>query len=344
MKQNIMIVYGGESGEHEISKKTAYSILQNIDFDRYSILLMYINESGEWFYQGKRIKRFSTYEEFEAEKNFKNPSGWMYLKEADLVFPVIHGPNGEDGKLQGMLEMMKIPYVGCGVLTSALAMDKIASKQVFESVGISQCKYVSFHKDDFSNPRSDVGKGTIEKIESLLKYPCFVKPANMGSSVGISKAKNRDELLNAIDLAAKYDHRILVEEMIVGREIEVGVLGNCELEFSMIGEISTTSDFYDYESKYENQEVTRLSVPANIPKEIEMKIYSEAIKAFKTIDGRGLSRIDFFYEEETEKVYLNEINTMPGFTPFSMYPMLFKEKGLEYKELINKLIALGFEK
>ena len=266
----------------------------------------------------------------------------------DVIFPVLHGMYGEDGTIQGLLELLKIPYVGCGVLASSLGMDKVYTKIIFDKAKISQAKYIYIKKYQakyiYINSEFEEKDVTLEEISNItkekLKFPVFVKPSNSGSSVGISKVNNISELKNAIKKAGKYDNKILIEEGIIGKEVECAVLGNENVISSCIGEIKAADEFYSYEAKYNNQNSKTL-IPAEITDEKSKKIENLAIKAFKAINGKGLSRVDFFIEEKTGKVYINEINTLPGFTNISMYPKLFEAVGIEYSELLDRLIQLA---
>lgn len=259
-------------------------------------------------------------------------------QRVDVVFPVLHGLYGEDGTVQGILELAKIPYVGCGVLTSSIAMDKWYTKIVVNTLGIRQAAYVAVEKREFVDM-----KHVIERVESVLPYPVFIKPSNAGSSCGVSKAKNREELESGLKEAAKHDRKILVEEMIIGRELECAVLGGMEVKASGIGEILAAADFYDYDAKYNNQESKTVISPV-LPEGKEEEIRKDAVKIFKALDGYGLSRVDFFLKENTNEVIFNEINTLPGFTGISMYPMLWEAKGMKKADLIENLIQIALER
>lgn len=340
-KKNIGLIYGGKSGEHEVSVKTAFSILNAMDYTKYTVLPVFISLDGTW-YVSDMLKEKPT-----SEKSFINTIKTklenlfsFFQNEIDIAFPVIHGPNGEDGRLQGLLEMLDVPYVGNGVFASSAGMDKALMKRMFEQAKLPQCKHLEFTIFDFEKEPVFV----YDQIENRLSFPCFVKPANLGSSIGISKAKNREDLVKALRLAFSFDNKIVVEEAVVGKEVEIGVLGNEEPICSVIGEISTTNDFYDYEAKYQNETATSLQIPSTLPVEAQKEMEELAKLAYKTLDCSGLARIDFFYVEKTKQFFINEINTMPGFTPYSMYPMLFKEAGIPYPSLIDRLIQFGVEK
>ena len=274
-----------------------------------------------------------------------------YLKQMDCIFPVLHGLYGEDGTIQGLFELLKIPYVGCKVLASSISMDKAYTKIIFEKAGLKQAPYVYIRENngkyryiekDFTEQIYFIEELS-EKIEQTITYPMFIKPSNSGSSVGINKVKNKTELEKSIKYASKYDKKILVEQGIVGREVECAVLGNEEVVASCIGEVLSAEEFYSFDSKYNNQ-ASRIQIPANLSKEMSEKIQKQAIKAFKSVDGRGLSRVDFFIEKNTNKIIINEINTLPGFTNISMYPKLFEASGINYTELLDKVINLSLEK
>ena len=322
------IVYGGISTEHDVSIMSAKSIIENLDKEKYEIHEININKYGKWF----EIKN----EEKEEIYNLI----WT-LKELDVVFPVLHGIGGEDGTIQGMLEMLKVPYVGCGVLASAVGMDKVYTKMIFEKAQIPQTKYVNIYKKDDKYYLQDENMNEeqlkVEEIMSKLKFPMYVKPSNSGSSVGVKKARDITELKSAIENASQYDRKIIVEEGIDGTELECGILETEELKVSTVGEIKSAEEFYSFDAKYNIPE-SKTIIPANIEKNKIEEIQKFAIKAFKAIDGRGLSRVDFFLEKATNKIYINEINTMPGFTKISMYPKLFENSGIKYSELLDKLI------
>ncbi len=324
------IIYGGISTEHEVSEMSAKSVIENLNKEKYEIHEIYISKYGKW-YEVKDNKKEEIYNLI-----------W-YLKDLDIVFPVLHGLGGEDGTIQGMFEMLQVPYVGCGVLASSVGMDKVYSKIIFEKAGIPQTKYVYVKREKNSykivNENFDEEEFKIEKITKKLKFPMFVKPSNSGSSVGVKKATNIEELKLAIENAGQYDKKILIEQAIDGKEVECAVLqdGN-EVIASTVGEIMSAEEFYSFDAKYNIPE-SKTVIPANIKKEQIEEIRKIAVKAFKAIDGKGLARVDFFIEKDTNKIYINEINTMPGFTKISMYPKLFENVGLPYSELLDKLIG-----
>lgn len=332
----IAVILGGMSSEHDISVISGKSILKNLDKKKYEIFPIYISKNGEWF-------------EYSNLKPIDNIV--KYLSKMDCIFPVLHGLYGEDGTIQGMLEMIKIPYVGCKVLSSSIAMDKAYTKIVFDKAKLNQAEYIYIKKidnnliyidDNFNEYKLNITQ-IIDKILEKLSFPVFVKPSNSGSSIGVNKANNKNELKNNIENAAKYDRKILIEQSIIGKEVECAVIGNEDVIATCVGEIIPADNFYSYDSKYKNSE-SKTKIPAQIENEIINKIKSMAIKAFKAIDGNGLSRVDFFVEKDTNKIYINEINTMPGFTNISMYPKLLEYEGVTYKDLLDKLINLALLK
>lgn len=350
-KLTIALIFGGKSGEHDVSRISAASIFRHINKEKYDIHTIGITKEGNWIYykgseenivDGKWEQLADSEVKINLIPNGNSTVGLEFkdgsFKKIDVIFPVLHGPYGEDGKIQGLFEISNLPYVGCGVLSSSVGMDKLICKKIFSQIGLPQVKYTDTNKWDFAlNEEKE-----LDKIEYELKYPIFVKPANMGSSVGISKVTNRAELLNGIKEALKYDRRIVLEQGINAREIEVAVLGNDDLKASIAGEIIPAKDFYDYEDKYING-VSKLEIPAKLDKKTMEKIRKMAIDAFKGIDGSGLSRVDFFIDKQTNEIYINEINTLPGFTNISMYPKLWDATGIQYTGLIDKLIQLAIE-
>ena len=332
---NLGVILGGTSTENEISVKSGTSVLNNLNKEKYNIYPIYIDKDGKWY-------------EFNIKKEIQNIT--EYLKQMDIIFPVLHGLYGEDGTIQGMLEIFKIPYVGCKVLASSIGMDKAYTKIVFEKAGLNQAKYIYAKKDKedkfiYVNDELEEIKVDIKEIAEItnkkLNYPVFVKPSNSGSSVGVNKAENEEQLERYIKEAIKYDDKVLIEEGIIGKEVECAVIGNTKMgiEVSRVGEILSAEDFYTFEAKYENKD-SKTQIPADITEKQSDEIRKLAVKAFKAIDGNGLSRVDFFIEEETGKIYINEINTMPGFTDISMYPKLIEDLGYTYSSLLDKLIEL----
>ena len=348
-KTKIAVIFGGKSTEHEVSNISGTAVIKNLNKEKYEIYPIYINKKGEWFSYNEEVRNIDVFKMGEEPTKIQRiESINNYLSKMDVIFPVLHGLYGEDGTIQGMLEMLKIPYVGCKVLASSVCMDKVYSKIVFEKAKIKQAQYVLikvendnyiYVDDELNEKKMEISK-IIEKIEAKIEYPMFVKPSNSGSSVGVMKTENKEELVKAIENAKEFDKEVLVEQGINGKEVECAVLGNEDVIASCVGEIQAADEFYSYDAKYNNKE-SRTNIPANIPEDISNKIRSQAIKVFKAIDGKGLSRVDFFIEKDTNEIYINEINTLPGFTDISMYPKLFEANGIEYRELLNKIIGLA---
>ena len=365
-KLRVGILFGGRSGEHEVSLLSANSILNAIDRTKYDVIPIGITKQGQWITstEAERLLAGDTKPapvllksvsanaalQSEALAQQNNP----VLRSLDVIFPVLHGTFGEDGTIQGLLELADIAYVGSGVLGSATGMDKTAMKQLFAAAGLPQTPHVNLLRSEWSSDP----KHCTKLIEKNLAYPIFVKPANLGSSVGISKVHNRSELASAMDLAASYDRKLIIEQGVGGpnakpRELEVAVLGNDHPEASVVGEIIPGAEFYDYNAKYHSAASIPI-IPANLTKSESKQIRAMAIAAFRACDCAGLARVDFLMESaakakknskgSTTRIYLNEINTMPGFTSISMYPKLWEASGLSYKQLIDRLIALAKER
>ena len=350
-KLKLGVIFGGMSTEHDVSITSGTSVIKNLDKDKYEIYPIYIDKEGKWYEYSKNIDEIDILqvgEEIEEKILIANPI--EYLQECDVIFPVLHGLYGEDGTIQGMLELLKIPYIGCKVLGSSICMDKAYAKIIFDKAGINQAKYMYVKKEKenfvYIDKQFDEKLCNLEEIaeitEKELEYPVFVKPSNSGSSVGIKKAHNKEELIEAIKYAGNFDSKILIEQNIEGREVECAVLGNDDVKASCVGEILPAEDFYTFDAKYKNAE-SRVVIPAEIPENISEEIRKTAIKAYKTADCKGLSRVDFFIENNTNKVIINEINTLPGFTQISMYPKLWESMGLSYKKLLDKLVELALE-
>lgn len=348
----VFLIYGGKSAEHDISILTAHSIVKEIYYNYYDVIPVYITREGDWL-QGETLT--SPVEHSEMLRLKESDKKEMAVAEAEIscgvkispsdiqsedavIFPVLHGPNGEDGTVQGLFEVLNMPYVGCGVLASAAGMDKITSKQLFQQAGLPQVPYVPVFIYDWKHQPEVI----FLRCEGSLIYPMYIKPANMGSSVGISKATNREELIEAIDKAFLYDRRVVVEQGVEAREIEIAILGNSDIHASVPGEIVKLKDFYDYDEKYINGG-TELQIPADLSEELVEKLQSYAMEAFRALDGSGLSRCDFFVTSGNE-IYLNELNTLPGFTKFSMYPLLWEYTGLKYSDLVEELIQLALKR
>jgi D-alanine-D-alanine ligase len=348
MKTKLGLLYGGKSAEHKVSMQTALAVIKALNLEKFDIYPIYINVEGEWIKGPQLNAPVENISQLEFSPNNQLTGGsftpalfqaeQQENAQLDVIFPLLHGPNGEDGTVQGLLELLNLPYVGNGVLASAAGMDKVMMKNVFAQADLAQVKYVSFIKSEWKKD----SEAACAKVEEALGYPCFVKPANLGSSVGISKCRNRAELETAFIEAFQFDRKVIIEEGVVAREIEVGVLGNDEPECSVAGEIVPKKDFYDYKAKYEDGD-TALIIPADITEEEYAEIKDQAIRAFKSLDCSGLVRADFFLTKEG-KVLINEVNTMPGFTPFSMFPLLWKHTGIEYPELIERLVNLAKER
>lgn len=361
-KIRVGLVYGGKSGEHEVSLQTALAVMGAFDFDKYEIQPFYITKAGEWRSAGVLLQAPDNVEQLKLAGGENSsalapvfrglagsPSGEAALQTAaaaaapekpiDVIFPLLHGTFGEDGTIQGLLEMANIPYVGAGVLASAVGMDKIFMKKIFAHEGLAQCVYRHFNRTQWEKDHTFF----IMEIEVALGYPCFVKPANLGSSVGISKARNREELIAAVDFALRYDRKVIVEEFIDAREIEVSVLGNDEPRASVPGEVISSAEFYDYNAKYVDGKSV-MQIPADIPAETAEAVRELAVRAYLAIDGSGLSRMDFFMRRSDGQLLINEVNTMPGFTPYSMYPLMWKESGVSYRELLDTLIELAIDR
>lgn len=346
-KKTVAVLFGGQSSEHEVSCVSATTVINSINTDLYRILIIGITKEGKWL-------KVNSVEEITSGTWTKNTETAVLLPDAsmksvailkgdrvesirvDIAFPVLHGLFGEDGTVQGLLELARIPYVGCGVLASAVSMDKLYTKIIADSLGIRQAKYVAVMKKELSDMEA-----VIKKVEAGLSYPVFIKPSNAGSSRGISKAADRDELAKGLRLAGEHDRKILVEETINGREVECAVLGGNEPKASGVGEIIAAAQFYDYDAKYNNAESKTILSP-ELPAGAAETIRDYAIRIFKAVDGYGLSRVDFFVDKVTGEVIFNEINTMPGFTSISMYPMLWEGKGIGKPQLVEKLLQLAF--
>lgn len=336
----LLVIFGGRSGEHEVSIKSARSVINNIDKNRYEVIPLAIGKNGAWLTGPKVNKILQSGEKIEKGVGENKLIPYATSQKEQLVaFPVLHGPYGEDGTIQGMFEMMNIPYVGSGVVGSALGMDKIIQKQLFAQKNLPIVDYYWFLKGSWQKDRQKIKR----KIENYFnhQYPLFVKPANLGSSVGVTKVHSRNELEKAVNLACQYDRKILVERGVEEtREIEVSVLGNDDPKASICGEVIPANEFYDYDAKYIDEN-TQLIIPAKIPATTQKKIQQIAITAFKVLDCCGFARVDFFLQKNSGKIWLNEINTIPGFTSVSMYPKLWEASGISYQQLIEKLISLA---
>jgi D-alanine-D-alanine ligase len=357
VKQKVGLLFGGRSGEHEVSIRSAAAIARALatgaNREKYDLLPFYIQKNGDWCNPAiaQSVLESGMAVTQEAINDSATPTTqqrlarWQFPAEAaevDVWFPILHGPNGEDGTIQGLLKLLQVPFVGSDVLGSATGMDKLAMKMAFAQAGLPQVRYLAVTRAQiWSNPC--VFPKLCDQIEATLGYPCFVKPANLGSSVGISKARNRSQLEAALDNAASYDRRIIVEAGVVAREVECAVLGNDNPKASVIGEITYQSDFYDYETKYTEGQAD-LIIPADLPSAVSEQIREAAIQAFQAIDGAGLARVDFFYVENTSEILINEINTLPGFTSTSMYPQLWAASGVPFPDLVDQLVQFALER
>jgi D-alanine-D-alanine ligase len=346
-KVKVGLLIGGCSGEHEVSIVSASAIARGLttapNDEKYEIIPFYIQKNGHW--RVGRVAQTILETQQPLPPTEETIAPWQFPPEAaqiEVWFPVLHGPNGEDGTVQGLLELTQMPYVGSGVLASAAGMDKIVMKTLFAAAGLPQVKYLGVNRAEiWSDPCRF--PALCDRIETELGYPCFVKPANLGSSVGISKVRSRAELEVALDNAASYDRRIIVEAGVVAREVECAVLGNDNPQASVVGEITFSSDFYDYETKYTDGR-SQMHIPANLPEAITQKVREGAIQAFQVLDCAGIARVDFFYVEATGDVLINEINTLPGFTAFSMYPTLWGASGIPFPDLVDRLVQLALER
>ena len=349
-KIRLCVMFGGQSPEHDISCISATYVLNNLNTDKYKITKIGITKKGEWYlYTGKNdniINGSWKKDKKHLKKAIISPDtkdkGIILFEDdkikkikIDVVFPVLHGEYGEDGTIQGLLELAGLKYVGMGVCASANGMDKDFSKMVFKNADIPQADWITVHDYELHNMDE-----VINRAEIKLGYPCFVKPASTGSSVGVGKAKNREELKSALTNAVKFGRKILIEEHIYGHEVECAVLGNKDVSASTVGEILPDVEFYDFDAKYKSN-TTKLQIPADLDSDIIEKIREYAIRAFRALDGSGLSRVDFFVRHSDKSVILNEINTMPGFTSISMYPKLWAAVGKSYTDLLDELIELG---
>ena len=349
-KKTVAVLFGGQSSEHEVSRKSAYTIISAMDPEKYFILPIGITKKGEWMlYTGpaEHIKggdweKYATPAVLSPDASQKSilkiVGDKVKALPADVVFPVLHGAWGEDGTVQGLCELAQIPYVGAGVLASAVCMDKVYTKIIAKAARIPQAKYLYF----FSSDLEKMNKVTAQ-IEKKLGYPCFIKPSCAGSSVGITKACDRESLEKALRLAARYDRKIIAEEAIIGREFESAVLGNETIHVSGIGEVLSAGEFYDYDAKYNNPD-SRTVIPANLDEASVEEMRRIAAKVFRAVDCSGLARVDFFLREKDHKVIFNELNTMPGFTNISMYPKLWEASGVSLGELVDTLITLALER
>src|SRR5215471_17095213 len=358
-KIRVGLVFGGRSGEHEVSLASATSVMANLDKEKYDVVPIGITKEGSWLLgvappRLLEAEQASSHQEDLEQSTAVTLTGDPSLRRLipvrgseqlgaegalDVIFPVLHGTYGEDGALQGLLEMANVPYVGCGVLGSALGMDKEKMKMIFSSVGLPIVDSLTYRRNQWERSPEEI----LDAVEEHIGYPCFVKPVNLGSSVGVNKAHDRDELKHAIDVAAEYDRKIIIECSIDCRELECSVLGNDEPLASVVGEVIPSNEFYDYNAKYIDGK-SQVIIPADIPQVTAEHVRRWAVQAFLALDLSGLSRVDFFMERETGKIYINEVNTIPGFTQISMYPKLWEASGLSYSQLLERLIELAIER
>jgi len=364
-KLRVGVIFGGRSGEHEVSIRSAASVIDAIDRQKYDVVPIAISREGKWLSPAAAFQLLpanaqsllpatiaSGYQgavailgdpSHSGLLSFEQTGGALTAQKLDVVFPVLHGPFGEDGTLQGLLEMANVPYVGCGVLASACGMDKVAMKLLFLQAGLPMCKYVWFLRTQWQNDRANIMK----TIKRKLGLPCFVKPANLGSSVGVSRADDKKSLEHAVELAAQYDRKIVVEEAVDAREIECAVIGNNEPKASLPGEYviyDKSAAFLDYTEKYTKTGHVEFVVPAPISKSLSTKIQKMAIQAFQSIDGAGLARVDFFLTRGSKQLLINELNTMPGLTEVSGYPKMWTASGLSYRRMLDVLVELALER
>ena len=341
------LVFGGRSGEHDVSIRSASTVVCGLrsgsNIERYKVQAIYIDRDGRWW--GRDVAEATLASETAPQLSPPlPPSGFQGFPEGcddvDIWYPVLHGPNGEDGTIQGLFQLTGKPFVGAGVLGSAVSMDKQAMKSAFSSAGLSQVPYVSLLANELEEPNSR--SALLDRIETELNYPCFVKPANLGSSVGISKVRTRKELEAGLNQAAALDPRLVVEQGVNAREVECAVLGGRSLEASVVGEVRFDADWYDYETKYTAGRSTTL-IPAPLPDQVSERIRAQALQACAAVGVKGMGRVDFFYDDATDQLWINEINTLPGFTAQSMYPMLWAASGVTLEQLVHQLLRTAGE-
>jgi D-alanine-D-alanine ligase len=343
-KLRVGVIYGGRSGEHEVSVASAASIFRHLDATKYEPVPIRIEKTGRWTLGGKVPQALSAAAVLEQRSSealqIVEPSAAVAVTGVDVVFPVLHGPYGEDGTVQGLLELANVPYVGAGVLGSAAGMDKAVMKTLFAASGLPIVAHLVALRPEWQRGAGDITR----RVAATLGFPVFVKPANLGSSVGISKARNESEFAEAMELALQFDRKIVIEAGVAdAREIECAVLGNDEPKASTVGEIIPSREFYDYEAKYLD-EGSELLIPAPLSANHTAEIQRLAVEAFRAVEGAGMARVDFLMSRTTEQIYVNEVNTIPGFTTISMYPKLWEASGLPYSALIDRLIELALER
>lgn len=362
-KLRVGVIFGGRSGEHEVSVRSARSVIEALDVEKYDVVPIGITKEGKWLAPAEAARLLPgetkklllpevVSERRQATELIRDPSGNGLASLAaddesqagrlDIVFPVLHGTFGEDGTIQGWMEMVGVPYVGCGVLASACGMDKVTMKALFRDAGLPICRYDWFFRKTWESDAASL----LNRIARRIGFPCFVKPANLGSSVGISKAIDKKSLEEAINLAARYDRKIIVEEGLDAREIECAVMGNEQPEASLPGEYvihDKSAAFLDYTEKYSSTGHVEFVVPAPLPKKMTARIQSLAKKAFQSIDGTGLARVDFFLRRDNHHLLINELNTMPGLTDVSGFPKMWEASGIPFKSVVDRLVELAFE-
>ena len=351
-KMHLLVLFGGQSSEHEVSCRSVVTVLKALDRERYEVMVTGITKDGRWVLveDESRIAQ-DCWQQAETAAILSPEAArrgvWLMkgtetvFRPVDVVFPVLHGAGGEDGAIQGLLELAKIPYVGCGILSSAVSMEKVYTKKIVEDLGIRQADYVVAYRERL---RTKEGMDeAVAAVETKLSYPLFVKPSASGSSCGVSRAENRVQLVKGLLEAANHSRRVLAEAAVAGREVECAVLGNLDARASGVGEILAAAQFYDYDAKYNNPD-SRTVVDPNLPGDAAGQIRRAAVDIFRAVDGRGLARVDFFVEDGSGQVIFNEINTMPGFTAISMYPLLWKARGLSTEELVERLIQSALER
>ena len=340
-------VFGGYSGEHEVSIRSATTVIHGLrsgeNSQRYRVIPFYIDQEGRWWGEAFANRVLASQKPIEPPHSIET-KGLRELPEGSetvqVWYPVLHGPNGEDGTVQGLFQLMRQPFVGAGVLGSAVSMDKLAMKAAFAGAGLSQVPYVGLHASELND--SARREGVLDRIEADLQYPCFVKPANLGSSVGISKVRNRDELETGLDHAAQLDPRLVVEQGVDARELECAVLGRDQLRSSVVGEVRFDADWYDYTTKY-TAGLSTTVIPAELPEGVAERVQQQALEACAALGVVGMARVDFFYDNTSHQLWINEINTLPGFTSQSMYPMLWEASGVTLDQLVHKLVQSAGE-
>jgi D-alanine-D-alanine ligase len=353
-RKKVAVFFGGRSGEHVVSLRSAASIMEAIDPDLYEVIAVGISREGKWFcgpdaWLSLWEQRIPS-EAYPAVmltdpsrpgllvQSARSPEKWQYMA-LDLAFPVLHGPYGEDGTIQGLFEMAGIPYVGSGVLASSTAMDKVVMKSLFEKIGLPITPYQFFFHWQWKEEQ----KNKLQKVESKLGFPCFVKPANLGSSVGVARVRDAEDLIEAVNHAFLYDEKVIVEKYVEGREIECSVLGDIEAEASVPGEVVPCNEFYDYRAKYIDER-SEIIIPADLSEAMVKKVQELSLSAFQAVEAGGLARVDFFVNPTKDTVIVNEINTMPGFTSISMYPKMWEASGVSYRELVGRLLELAVKR